>query len=87
MQMPIRELKEKYGRSRGAINRAIRAEIPAGNEVLDSLELFHKIAERYPLSDNSREYELAQLALDRLREIANEMEAEIRRRYGMPPLE
>jgi hypothetical protein len=86
--MPIRELKEKYGRSRGAINRAIRDELAGGNELLDALELFHKIVLRLgEYEDDGKTPTVAQVAHDRLCGIANAMEAEIRRRYGMPPNE
>lgn len=32
------EFEELYGRSRNSINKAVRAEIPGGNGVLDALE-------------------------------------------------
>ena len=32
------EFKELYGNNSGSVNRAVRAEIPSGNEVLDALE-------------------------------------------------
>lgn len=88
--MPTRELREKYGNNGGvpaAINKAIRAEIPAGGLVLDSLELFHKIVLRLgEFEPDGKTPTIAQVAHDRLSAIANEMEAEVRRRYGMPAL-
>ena len=32
------EFKELYGNNSGSVNRAVRAEIPAGNAILDALE-------------------------------------------------
>lgn len=88
--MPTRELCAKYGQNggqRAAVNKAIRAELAGGNEVLDSLELFHKIVLR--VGEHERDCKtptIAQVAHDRLSAIADAMEAEIRRRYGMSPL-
>lgn len=86
--MPLRELREKYNKSSGsareAINRAIRAELAGGNEVLDAIELFHKIVSRLgEFEADGKTPTVAQVAHDRLSSIAKAMEAEIRRRYGM----
>lgn len=79
-----RELRDKYGgRNDEAIRRAIRAEIDGGEWCLDALRLAHQLASRYiPGTDRHRD---AQTALDALRRIADHMEEDVRRRYGMPP--
>ena len=86
--MPAKELKDKYGgNSRMAMNRAIRSECPGGNEVLDALELFHKIVLRHgEYEPDGRTPTVAQVAHDRLSAIADAMENEMRKRYGMTPL-
>ena len=88
--MSTRELRAKYGRtagsSRAAINAAIRAELPGGAIVLDLCELTHHAAERLGWNDADGTPSLIRVLHERLSEAANEMEAEIRRRYGMPPL-
>ena len=89
--MALKELREKYrktsGSAREAINRAIRAELAGGNEALDALELFHKIVQRTgDLEADGKTPTIAQVAHDRLVTIVDAMEAEIRRRYDMPPL-
>ena len=88
--MPLRDLRARYGKTSGsareAINWAIRAELPGGAETLDALELFHKIMLRVgPFEADGRTPTVAQVAHDRISAVANAMEAEIRRRYGMPP--
>jgi len=81
----MRDLREKYGakgKARQAINAAIRAELPGGEETLDALELFHKIVLRVgELEADDKTPTIAQVAHDRLAEIADAMEDEIRRRY------
>ncbi len=89
--MPLRDLRAKYrktsGSAREAINRAIRAELAGGDEVLDAIELFHKIVSRAgEWEADGRTPTIAQVAHDRLSMIANAMEAEIRQRYGMPTM-
>ncbi|WP_321376979.1 hypothetical protein [Trichococcus shcherbakoviae] len=86
--MSTRDLREKYGSNGGTpavINRAIRAECPGGNEALDALRSFHEILRSDRLESNPTAKAMAEAARNRLVEIANAMEAEIRRRYGMPP--
>jgi hypothetical protein len=85
--MPSRELKATYGNNggtAGAIQRAIRAEIAGGAPVLDLLELMHQIVTRQPPAPADTRA-LAQAVHNRLNQTADEMAAEIRRRYGMPP--
>jgi len=86
--MPLKELEAKYRKSnlRGAINAAIRGELPGGNEVLDLLELTHSAANRLGWEDADGKPSLLRVIHERLVCAANAMEAEIRQRYGMPPL-
>jgi hypothetical protein len=89
--MSLRDLRARYGKTSGsareAVNRAIRAELPGGAETLDALELFHKIVQRVGDTEpGSGRPTVAQVAHDRLSTIADAMEEEIRRRYGMPAL-
>ena len=73
--MSAHDLTEKYGGNTArAINKAIRAELPAGALVLDGLDRLNQ------LTRAARTPELGE-ALDILRSIADEMRAEIRRRY------
>jgi hypothetical protein len=89
--MGTRELKARYGTNGGtaaALNRAIRAEIPGGAETLDALELAHQIVSRTgELESDGRTPTIAQVFHDRLSAIANAMDAEVRRRYTMPPMD
>jgi len=81
--MATKELGEKYGRNKKSaqlINAAIRAELPGGNELLDALERAHKIAGR-----DERSAGMIGPVLSGLRAAKVAMEAEIRRRYDMPP--
>lgn len=81
--MPLKDLKEKYGRqgkARQAINRAIRAELPGGHAALDAVEKWHGACH------NRGWVEGVHLrAYVDLLEIVDAMEDEIRRRYEMPP--
>ena len=44
--MPIKELREKYGKTKSAqaINAGIRAEIPGGADLLDALGIIHPLS-------------------------------------------
>lgn len=78
------ELRAKYGgRLDEALDRAIRAEIDGGHECLTAMTETHLLAKR--LAFGTRRKEDAEIALSALRRLANDMEDEIRRRYGMPP--
>lgn len=73
--MGTKELREKYGGSGAqALSRAVRAEIPGGNEVLDGLDRLNQIV-RNTSSPEAGE------ALNILRCVADAMRAEILRRY------
>jgi hypothetical protein len=82
---PLRDLREKYGKTSGSgrevYNLAIREEIPGGSETLDSIELFYKILRRH--GDLSEPGKIAAVAYERLLAIASAMEDEIRRRYNI----
>ena len=81
--MPIKELCEKY-RSRKpkhAVNRAIREELPGGNEVLDALFLVHGLADAL----SEKKSELAEKAIEAENALISARDAmaeEIARRYG-----
>lgn len=77
--MGTRELQEKYAASNGkqAMNRAIRAEIPGGDEALDGRERVYLAHKANPTKE-------AGIALAEFHEVVAAMEAEIRRRYDMP---
>lgn len=86
--MGTRELRETYGKKSGsareAINRAIRAELPGGNEALDALTLFHEMKHRLDATGENRQAaDICQVAMERVAGIAAAMEREIRKRYGM----
>lgn len=77
-------LRSKYGgRVHEAINRAIRAECPGGNEAIDALTLLHQMCGRLGWSDGRGKTPLA-VAYERVLAIVNAMDDEIRRRYGLP---
>ncbi len=73
------DLKAKYGLNKStprAINAAIEAELPGGRETLEALRVISR--ERPDPAD--RVYQA-------IRAAADAMADEIRRRYGLPPLE
>jgi len=82
--MSTKDLAAKYGTNKSSvqlINAAIRAELTAGNEFLDALEIAHKAAGR---KDDPAISSVGRV-LSALRTVKAAMAAEIRRRYGMPP--
>jgi hypothetical protein len=83
--MSTKELQAKYDKSNAdaAINAAIRAEIPGGSELLGALEVAHKAAGR---KDDPAAATVSRI-LTALRAAKAAMEAEIRRRYGIPARE
>jgi hypothetical protein len=85
--MSTKDLREKYGKSNQAlaINAAIRAELPGGDALLDVLEIAHKAAGRRDLPAEAQA--AISRILDGLRHAKAALEAEIRRRYGLPPSE
>lgn len=73
--MGIRELREKYGatKARQAINRAIRAELPGGPEILDLIDHL-QTCDPSPATDRAHKLALQAQAA---------MSAEIARRYDL----
>lgn len=79
-RMSTRDLAEKYGKSKNSrqlVNAAVRAELAGGAEALDALEAAHKALGR------GNDPTLGRLHAS-IRAITEAMQAEIRRRYGMP---
>lgn len=77
-------IQDRYGGNnpRSRINRAIRAELPGGPQVLDAMTALRDLVrsrDAEPVRDR------VHAALELLREAADQMEAEIRRRYGLQP--
>ncbi len=72
--MAVKELREIYGNTKAwqALNRAIRAEIPGGGDVLDALTLAGALRST-PKGDE---------LFSRLLAARNEMQAAIARKYG-----
>lgn len=70
--------RAKYpGKSKEAYNKALRAEIPGGNELLDLLNLVHQVRRRR--IDNPAGF--LETVEDRLQDIRDAMADEIQRRY------
>ncbi|MBQ8285865.1 MAG: hypothetical protein IJZ10_06145 [Thermoguttaceae bacterium] len=78
--MSIKELKEKYGvrGSVGAVNAAIRAEIPGGANVLDALTALHPALRR----SNGRTRRDLEATFERLQSARAAMVDDVARRYG-----
>ncbi len=71
--MPVRDLRAKYGREKGktgeALRRAVRAECPGGNELLDALTIASAVQKKseecrkiYQLLLRGRESMIAEIA-------------------------
>lgn len=75
-----KKLKDKYGegKTRTIVNRAIRAEIPGGAQVLDARTELHKSPSNHKHDQSAIEFLDAALL---------DMENEIRARYGMNSIE
>ena len=85
--MGEREIREKYGgKLPKAINRAIRAEVRGGNEALDTLTRLAGAARhsrwKNPAGKDTPE---AEAYFRHKRDVVDRMEAEVRRRWGVPP--
>jgi len=85
--MGERELREKYGgKLAKAINRAIRAEIPGGNEALDKLTQLAGAARQSHWKDKTgRHTEEAAAYYRHQRDVVGPMEAQVRKKWGVPP--
>src|SRR6476620_10985968 len=84
--MGERELRAKYGgKLPKAINRAIRAELSGGNEALDTLTALAGPAMQSGWKErNGNPTEPAVAYFKHKRTVVDKMEAEIRRKYGIP---
>ena len=84
--MGERELREKYGgKLAKAINRAIRAEIPAGNAALDKLtHLAAPILQAGWRDRSGNPTPEAAAYFKHKREVVDKLEADVRKRWGIP---
>jgi len=85
--MSEKELREKYGgKLAKALNRAIRAEIPSGNEALDRLAKLSGPAAHSGWKDESGKATVEAQAYEKhLRQVVTPLESQIRQKYGLPP--
>ena len=85
--MGERELREKYGgKLAKAINRAIRAEVPGGNEALDKLTQLSGPAMHSRWKDRrGQETPEAAAYFSHKRDVVDRMEAIVRKTWGVPP--
>jgi hypothetical protein len=84
--MGERELREKYGgKLAKAINRAIRAELPGGNEALDKLtHLAAPILQAGWKDRSGNPTPEAAAYFKHKRDVVDKLEADVRRRWGIP---
>lgn len=84
--MGEREIREKYGgKLAKAINRAIRAELPGGNEALDRLtHLAAPILQAGWEDRHGNPTPEATAYFKHKREVVDKLEAEVRKRWGIP---
>ena len=87
--MGERELREKYGGHLAkAINRAIRAEVAGGNEALERLTHLAGAARQSHWADaQGRKTPEAAAYFRHKRDVVGRMDAEVRKRWGLPPAE
>ncbi len=85
--MDDKKIRAKYGgKLAKAINRAIRAEIPGGNEALDKLTQLAGAARQSQWKDKAGHATAEASAYFRhKRDVIERMEAEVRKRWGVPP--
>lgn len=85
--MGEKELREKYGgKLAKALNRAIRAECPEGNNALDRLTKLAGQASKsgWTLPSGQKTEEAAAYEKHQ-RQLVSRLEAEVRARWGIPP--
>lgn len=82
--MPIRELRDHYGLRDApqAINRAIRVECPAGDQILDALGELDSIVQDCRQGYLATSGRLSRL-LHLLREAKEEMAGDVAQRWGL----
>ncbi len=85
--MGEKEIRAKYGgKLAKAINRAIRAEVPGGNEALDKLTQLAGAARHSKWKDRAgKETPEAAAYFRHKRDVVDRMDAQVRRRWGIPP--
>lgn len=85
--MDDRKIRAKYGgKLPKAINRAIRAEIPGGNEALEKLTQLAGAARHSGWKDKAGNPTAEAAAYYRhKRDVVDRMHAEVRKRWGVPP--
>jgi hypothetical protein len=83
--MSEQTIREKYGgKLAKAINRAIRAEIPGGNEALDKLTQLAGPAQRSHWKDRKgKPTEEAEAYHRHKRDVLDPMDAQIRQKWGI----
>jgi hypothetical protein len=84
--MGERELREKYGgKLAKAINRAIRAEVPGGNEALDRLTDLAAAAKQSHWHDKAGRPTLeAETYYKHQRDVIGRMDAQVRKTWAVP---
>ncbi|HET6251342.1 MAG TPA: hypothetical protein VFE47_26900 [Tepidisphaeraceae bacterium] len=84
--MDDRKIREKYGgKLPKAINRAIRAEVPGGNEALDKLTTLAGAARQSGWQDHAgNNTPEAKAYFHHKREVIDKMDAQVRKRWGVP---
>jgi hypothetical protein len=83
--MGERELREKYGgKLPKAINRAIRAELPGGNEALDTLARLSGPAASSGWTHQDGKPTDEAAAFNKQQQKVDQLAAAIRERYGIP---
>ena len=82
-----RKIRAKYGgKLPKAINRAIRAEIPGGNEALDKLTQLAGAARQSGWKDRDDNPTPEAAAYYRhKRDVIDRMDAQVRKKWGVPP--
>jgi hypothetical protein len=85
--MDDKAIRAKYGgKLAKAINRAIRAEIPGGNEALDKLTQLAGAARHSQWKDKAgRNTAEAEAYFRHKRDVVDRMDAEVRKKWGVPP--
>lgn len=86
--MPVEELKSKYGgKTKEAVNRAIRAECAGGDEAIDAMSLAKQICDRHGWADPDGTPSVHAVLYERLMWVVDAMEDDVRERWGLPERE